>query len=261
MSKSKLSGRRRRTFLRCAGLILAAVALSLVLSFQHVFQLVEEHNEAHVARDLHDHPYVMSHKVGTEPLEVRQNAAAAAVSSGGAVTFASDSFSPSKHRRYGRLQHEEMFTNTLKSCLPAQKGKACKTYMPESTERIGIIAPPGSMTTSLLRLIEFVVAHSKKADGSKVTNTTFEIIPTTHMPPYGYGKTHGYTRLIRVVPEPLLVGATDTLVGVLDELSENGGAKQVVTLNDIKASLRQQIRYQCRLNHISAHTALWTIGE
>jgi hypothetical protein len=32
-------------------------------------------------------------------------------------------------------------------------------------------------------------------------------------------------------------------------------------LKDLKAALRQQIRYHCRLNHISAHTALWTIGE
>jgi hypothetical protein len=151
-----------------------------------------------------------------------------------------------------------MFTKTLKRCLPAEKGKECKTFIPESTERIGIIAPPGSMATSLLHVINSVVAQGKHKDGSPAT-TKLEIIPTTHVPPYGYGKTHGYTRLIRVVPEPLLVGATDTLIAAINE-GDQDSAKQV-TLKDIKASLRQQIRYHCRLNHIAAHTALWTIGE
>jgi hypothetical protein len=49
---------------------LTAMAFSLMFSFQHAFQLMGEHHETHVARDLHDHPAVMSHKIGTEPLEV-----------------------------------------------------------------------------------------------------------------------------------------------------------------------------------------------
>ncbi|KAL3906490.1 MAG: hypothetical protein SGARI_003985 [Bacillariaceae sp.] len=79
------------------------------------------------------------------------------------------------------------------------------------------------------------------------------------MPPYGYGKTHGYSRLIRVVPQPLLVGATDSLLAASKEM-ESSGEKQPLTLDDMKGSLRQQIRYHCRLNHVSAHTALWTLG-
>lgn len=33
-----------------------------------------------------------------------------------------------------------------------------------------------------------------------------------------------------------------------------------ITLDDIKAGLRQQIRYHCRLSHVAAHTALWSIN-
>jgi hypothetical protein len=150
-----------------------------------------------------------------------------------------------------------MFTNTLKSCLPTEKGNICKTFLPGSKERIGILSPPGSMTTYLSKLIQSVIAHGKKTDES--TATKLEIVSTTHIAPYGYGKTHGYTRLIRVVPQPLLVGATDTLMAAIYEIDANG--LKLVTLDDIKASLRQQIRYHCRLNHISAHTALWTIGK
>ncbi|KAG7374248.1 hypothetical protein IV203_013343 [Nitzschia inconspicua] len=217
------SDHRIGIFMRCAAVAAMVMVFFLVFSFQHTFKLMEEHHERHVARDLNDHPSIMSHKVGTEPLE-----------------------------------HEEMFTNTLKNCLPAEKGKECKTYIPESTERIGIIAPPGLMATYLFKLMNSVVAHGKKSSGSKVTNTTFEIIQTTHIPPYGYGKTHGYTRLVRVVPEPLLVGATDTLVATINNINDYG--TKHITLGDIKSSLRQQIRYHCRLNHVAAHTALWTIG-
>lgn len=32
-----------------------------------------------------------------------------------------------------------------------------------------------------------------------------------------------------------------------------------ITFGDVKAGLRQQIRYHCRLSHVAAHTALWTV--
>jgi hypothetical protein len=76
--------------------------------------------------------------------------------------------------------------------------------------------------------------------------------------PYGYGKNHGYTRIIRIVPQPLLLGATDTLRAALQ--SSSSLSMNEITLNDLKAALRQQIRYHCRLNHVAAHTAMWTIG-
>jgi hypothetical protein len=80
--------------------------------------------------------------------------------------------------------------------------------------------------------------------------------------PYGYGKTHGYTRIISVVPQPLLMGATDTLKAAVESLSSLSTpvSKNDITLNDLKAALRQQVRYTCRLNHIAAHTAIWSVG-
>ena len=76
--------------------------------------------------------------------------------------------------------------------------------------------------------------------------------------PYGYGKTHGYTRIVRIVPQPLLLGATTSVQAALRSLSQL--SLNDITVNDLKASLRQQIRYHCRLNHVAAHTAMWTIG-
>jgi hypothetical protein len=65
----------------------------------------------------------------------------------------------------------------------------------------------------------------------------------------------GLTKIIRIVPEPLLLGATDTLL----YLSSGSSFPPSPSVEDIEASLRQQIRYHCRLNHIAAHTSLWTL--
>ena len=140
-----------------------------------------------------------------------------------------------------RLPHESMFEATLKSCLP-QENKKCKTFIPEkSGQRIALLAPPGRLSLALEQLVQFVIDHQ---------DPTMELIKTPHMAPYGYGKTHGYTRIIRLVPDPLILGALDSLAA----------AGSTATSNDLMASLRQQIRYHCRLNHISAHTSLWTLS-
>lgn len=58
-----------------------------------------------------------------------------------------------------------------------------------------------------------------------------------------------------MVPHPLLLGATSTLQSFLGD----GETLDAIGVDDIKASLRQQIRYHCRLSHMAAHTALWSI--
>lgn len=146
------------------------------------------------------------------------------------------------------LIHEGLFTSTLKECLPRKK-KGCKTFVPEhSIPRIALLAPPGKLTDYFSSLVQTILSEAKTSDGFSL-----DWIPTSHMAPYGYGKTHGWTKIIRIVPVPLLLGVVDTL----HESNVDGTA---ITIHDIKANLRQQIRYHCRLNHISAHTALWTLS-
>ena len=166
------------------------------------------------------------------------------------------------------LEHEKMFEDTLKDCMPfvfedgdrKKNKKECKTFVPEgSKERIGVLAPPGKMTSALVKFINIVLAKAKKEGGDEIAATGAEVISTTHMAPYGYGKTHGLTRMIRVVPQPLLLGTTDTLKAAVQS-SPTPMSLNDITINDLKAALRQQIRYHCRLNHIAAHTAMWTIG-
>jgi len=165
------------------------------------------------------------------------------------------------------LEHEKMFTETLKDCMPSieedgnnnKNKKECMTFIPEgSKERIAVLTPPGKMNESLLKFIRIMLMKGKKDNDGEFAAAQVEVIPTTNMVPYVYGKTHGYTRIIRIVPQPLLLGATDTLRAALQ--SSSSLSMNDITLNDLKAALRQQIRYHCRLNHVAAHTAMWTIG-
>lgn len=84
------------------------------------------------------------------------------------------------------LPDEAMFSKTLKQCLPAENRK-CKTYVPENSgHRIALLAPPGDMTKSFSKVVEHILNSAKHQtkDGIDI-----EWIPTTHMAPYGYGKT------------------------------------------------------------------------
>jgi hypothetical protein len=146
------------------------------------------------------------------------------------------------------LAQEDLFHKTLKQCLP-QVNKKCKTFVAENSgQRIALLAPPGSLTTYFSILLKFILNEAKQRDNS----VNIEFIPTTHIAPYGYGKTHGWTKIIRIVPVPLLLGAVDTL-------SHSTGNSSPISFNDIKSSLRQTIRYHCRLSHVAAHTSLWTL--
>ena len=67
-----------------------------------------------------------------------------------------------------------------------------------------------------------------------------EWIQTAHAPPYGYGKNHGYTRIVRLAL-PLLSSVA---------ASSQGNAAE---------SLAQHVRWHCRVSHVAAHTAQLTV--
>jgi len=83
------------------------------------------------------------------------------------------------------LKHEGLFHETIKSCLPATN-KNCKLYVPEKTktQRVAVMAPPGDFGLNFHRLLQAIVARART-----MQHIDFELIPTNHVPPYGYGKT------------------------------------------------------------------------
>jgi hypothetical protein len=155
------------------------------------------------------------------------------------------------------LDHEELFYSTIKSCIPAEN-KKCNEFVPDNAEgkkvqRVALISPPGDISLSLLNRMEQVMIHHNHQHDKD--SLDIDIITTSHVPPYGYGKTHGWTKLVRLVPQPLTLEVTDALQNIL----EPGESHKDITLQDLKAAMRQILRFHCRLSHVSAHTATLSI--
>jgi hypothetical protein len=89
-----------------------------------------------------------------------------------------------------RLPNEAAFEQTLRSCL----GAACYTATPKGSKaeaRIALLAPPSEAADAFFA---WYVALAKRGGA---TARKVEWIQTAHAPPYGYGKNHGYTRIVR----------------------------------------------------------------
>lgn len=136
------------------------------------------------------------------------------------------------------------FSKTLKSCIDKQK---CLMHVPEgtTTHRIGILHPPGVFGELFTEFVERVVENHWGND------TDIVLLPTSHVPPYGYGKTHGLTKIIRLSVSPQMTHGVDVIL----QYSDGKDA----TLQDLRQVVRQLIRWHCRLSHVAAHTALLTV--
>lgn len=151
-------------------------------------------------------------------------------------------FTPVIEVDVAELEHEDAFLATITSCLP--DNKKCKQFLPtidgRPVPRVAVISPPGS--NALVHRIQSI--HDT------------QVIIRTHVPPYGYGKTHGLTKVIRIIPQPLVLQVTDALQSLL----QHGETHSIITLDDLKAALRQILRFHCRISHLAAHTALLSVN-
>lgn len=165
------------------------------------------------------------------------------------------------------LEHEDDFLRTIKSCVPGID-KKCGTWVPDTPkkQRIAIITPPGQMGDMLWKGIEKVTKqHQRVLAKLKVP---IDFIRTSHVPPYGYGKTHGLTKIIRLVHKPLVMGVADAMQQIIvdgenhhHQLPGEPLLHQAdITLDDLKSVLRQFMRFHCRLSKVAAHTAILSIN-
>lgn len=113
---------------------------------------------------------------------------------------------------------EALFRRTLRSCI----GAACLTAVPAGSKpRVALLSPGGEYASALWRTVKDL------AD--------VDLVETTHAPPYGYGKNHGWTRIVRLA---LPLGLANSSL-----------------------ELRQLVRWHCRVSHVAAHTALLTVED
>lgn len=158
------------------------------------------------------------------------------------------------------MAHESDLRATLRDCVPSEQPKKCKTFVPEpiagdteKVQRVAMIAPPGKLASGIRNHMRLVAdEYNSRADRQE---PKIHLIETTHVPPYGYGKSHGLTKIVKFMPQPVLLQVVDALQALLGPQT----SLQTITLEDLQVGLIQIIRFHCRLSHVAAHTASLSI--
>jgi hypothetical protein len=160
--------------------------------------------------------------------------------------------------QFKALLHEQSFRKTIVDCLPSRNPK-CKTFVPEpvgekeKVQRIALVVPPGKVSIPVLNYM--ILLAQRLNENPKYEGPSMEVFQTSHVPPYGYGKSHGLTRIVKLTPDPIMVHVVDALEAIL----EPGQTMETITVEDIQVTLLQIMRFHCRLSHVAAHTASLSI--
>jgi hypothetical protein len=134
---------------------------------------------------------------------------------------------------------ESAFETTMRSCLGAFCfDDAVHTHDGKDIVRVGILLPDASEGETIRKLL--------LAAGLPL-NDKIELIHASNVPPYGYGKNHGWSRIIRIARS--VVPQTLQLLSQQDQQSLE---------KLVDPQVRQLLRWHCRLSHVAAHTAMLT---
>mmetsp|Transcript_8546 Transcript_8546/g.14030 ORF Transcript_8546/g.14030 Transcript_8546/m.14030 type:complete len:449 (+) Transcript_8546:104-1450(+) len=177
---------------------------------------------------------------------------------------------PTTHRRRECLRHVPLGKHIL-------TGIDLEERMKRQRPRIGIMITPGYISTTIADWI----GRALKQTGDSI-HMDIEIITTAHVPVYGYGKSHGYSKLIRVVTLPLPLAVNDAYYYSMNDLTDNNsnegsnGSFVIQNLGTILDETKLKytakpssqtvgsitellLRWHCRLSHVAAHTAELTL--
>ena len=180
---------------------------------------------------------------------------------------------PTTHRKRECLRHVPLGKHI-------STGSDLEERMRLQRPRIGIMIAPGYISTTIARWI----GHALKRTGDSI-HMDIELLTTAHVPVYGYGKSHGYSKLIRVVTLPLPLAVNDAYYYSMNDLTEtnndkdsndNDGSFVIQNLDAILDETKLKytakpssqtvasitkllLRWHCRLSHVAAHTAELTL--
>ncbi|KAK1746254.1 hypothetical protein QTG54_002861 [Skeletonema marinoi] len=179
---------------------------------------------------------------------------------------------PTTHRKRECLRHVPLGKHIT-------TGEDLEERMKMQRPRIGIMITPGYISTTVAKWI----GRALKQTGDSI-HMDIEILTTAHVPVYGYGKSHGYSKLIRVVTLPLPLAVNDAYYYSMNELTDdndvgnngNDGSFVIQNLDAILDETKLQytvkpssqtlgsitellLRWHCRLSHVAAHTAELTL--
>jgi hypothetical protein len=171
-------------------------------------------------------------------------------------------------------------SNIQKECLPGRddsngeinpnsnRNRECLRFVQKNSKpRVGIMITPGFITNALGHWFEIALLHVM---GGSVDSNQIEVIVNHHVPVYGYGKSHGFSKLIRItLPLPLAImdaflyeklreETQDSAVEALD--SSMLKRELIPTKSEIASIIKLVMRWQCRLSHVSAHTSMISVS-
>ena len=140
------------------------------------------------------------------------------------------------------------FEAAIKNCL----GSYCFDEMDLKNvvvRRIALLSPDISISASLsASLSQFIHTGFLTALADQKLKD-LEVVIDSHVPAYGYGKNHGFARIIRIVPN------IPRQAYLLLKSRQDGAV--VGPLYDLQ--VRSLLRWHFRLNHVAAHTSMLSV--
>lgn len=164
-----------------------------------------------------------------------------------------------------------LIESQIKSCL----GDHCGSFTRDGgSVRIGILGPPQSGAEVIWSILQYtksiggIVAPKPSRNIAKDSASTVvaehqpsivvgdtTLILSTHVPPYGYGKNHGWTKIVRVYRN-VLDHTVDMLKVMKTTSSVDVDAASSAAVAHAQARLL--VRWHCRLSHVAAHTKMFS---
>lgn len=174
------------------------------------------------------------------------------------------------------VENELSFIRTIKDCTDhEEKTTKCMQFLPKQNkdcQRIAILSLPGHSSNRFFQLLQkSLIAYY---NGNKeMMEKEIQLIQTSRVPPYGYGKTHGYTKIVRLMNRPLLHEVAEAIQFIIQLHDKHRNkSEEFETMSQYEAlekalsheklmsnTIRQMMRWHCRLSHVAAHTLMYNI--
>jgi hypothetical protein len=154
-----------------------------------------------------------------------------------------------------QLPNEPNFTSTVNDCTNVRK---CKQHLPDTKnpdlQRVAFMSTGSNAAEKLFEIFKkaLIIYHG---NDESAMHRRIDFVFMTHVPALGYGKSHGWTKIIRVMHTPLVTETVEAMEasGANIEMNEKS-SKDLVS-----RGMRQIIRYHCRLSQVAAHTSVTNI--
>jgi len=154
-----------------------------------------------------------------------------------------------------QLPNELNFTSTINDCTNVHN---CKQHLPDTEnptlQRVAFMSTGSNSADKLFEIFKkaLIIYHG---NDESAMHRRIDFVFMTHVPALGYGKSHGWTKIIRVMHTPLVTETVEAMEasGANIEMNEKS-SKDLVS-----RGMRQIIRYHCRLSQVAAHTSVTNI--